>query len=270
DSVASVKFSYAVSNQFLHLYLNGSPNTTSAWLPATELLKPESSTQLNVGYVRKFTEKLTLESDVYFKQMNNLVLFYNTNFLRNQSPETNAIVGEGRSVGFENILKYKSASTQFWLGYTLSKFDRTFEGINDAETFDFDYNRLHNLKTTLIYHFERFVLSTNLVVASGNPFTLPNAKYRDINGRVVLSYDEINNYQSAPYFRSDIKIQYFVGDYYSDFTQSVELTLYNISANQNVSEIYSQLDKSRPNQAYQAVKVSNFYFFPSASYRLIF
>ncbi|MCB0735328.1 MAG: hypothetical protein KDC76_12145, partial [Bacteroidetes bacterium] len=55
---------------------------------------------------------------------------------------------------------------------------------------------------------------------------------------------------------------------YSDFNQCVELTIYNISGNENTSSIYTELDREQPGEKYIAQRESMFLFMPSISYKL--
>lgn len=268
DSISSFKFSAMRVNQFVHLYNNGSlESEVVVYIPADDVLKPEVSNQLSIGYARQIKSKVEWQWDAYYKTLDNQILFYNIDYFDKDAFSRNALIGKGTSYGLENFIKYNYLDFSAWFSYDISVSKRIFDDLNRGESFFYDYDRRHTFKTSFVMSFDQWIFSSNIVFASGNPFTLPNAKYRDIDGRLVLSYDEINNYRSKTYFRTDIKLQYFWG-LSEDFNHSFELTIYNLTANPNISNIYSELDRDFPNQKYRAMKVSNFLFMPSVSYKL--
>jgi len=268
DEKSSLKFSYMRANQFLHLYNNGSTDLeVIVWIPATDVLKPANSNQLTFGYTSKIKKNMEWQADAYFKTLGNQLLFYTIDYFDQEVFERNAISGKGTAYGIENYLKVSTEELSAWLSYDLSVSKRTFEALNRGESFFHDYDRRHTFKGNFVLNLERWILSLNTIVSAGNPYTLPNAKYRDLDGRLILSYDEINNYRSNTYFRTDVRFQYFWG-IYDEFNHSIELTLYNISGNKNASYIYSELDRDFPNQKYKALKESNFLVMPSISYKL--
>lgn len=268
DSISSFKFGFTRMNQFLHLYNNGgSTADIIVWIPADKVLKPENSNQFTLGYVRNVKNNWQFQADAYYKTLGNQLLFYSIQYFDDPNYERNALVGKGDGYGIETMMRYsdKALTAQFSYNYAIA--NRTFDQLNRGEKFAYDFDRRHVLKANMISSFDQWVFSVNVVAASGNPYTLPNAKYRDLEGRVVLSYDEINNYRAKTYFRVDTKLQYFWGGY-SDFNQCVELTIYNISGNENTSSIYTELDREQPGEKYIAQRESMFLFMPSISYKL--
>ncbi|MBI1306091.1 MAG: TonB-dependent receptor plug domain-containing protein [Bacteroidetes bacterium] len=266
DSVSTFKFSFTRMNQYVHLFNNGSTDgEIIAYLPANDRLKPQNSNQITIGYVRKINAHVQWMSDLYFKTLGNQVVFYSQ--FADDDLTQNSLVGKGKCYGFENWVKVNMNNLSIWLSYNLAVSNRTFDDLNRGQPFSFDFDRRNNFKYSMVFTQDRWILSMNIIALSGNPYTLPNAKYLDIDGRVVLSYDEINNYRSKAYFRSDIKLQYFWG-YYDDKSHCIEFMVYNLTANPNISNIYSALDKTASNQKYSAYKESQFVFFPSVSYKL--
>ena len=111
---------------------------------------------------------------------------------------------------------------------------------------------------------ENFVFSIIGVGATGNPFTLPTSKYRDLDGDVVLAYDEINNFRSTYHARLDAKFEW----HFSDEVQSLELSVYNLLGTRNVQSIFSERDDTTTNYKYTAYTRSSYSFLPFLTYRV--
>jgi hypothetical protein len=263
---SSLKLSYTRVNQFAHLYNTdgGSTDFYVIWLPAGNQLKPQSSHMLSFGYSSKLSDEVQFVSEVYAKTMANQPIFYAADLFNRRDMEGNALVGDGRAFGWENSIKYTKNRFMAYASLTTAVSSRRYEELNRGEWFSYDYDRRFIGKGGLVYAEDDFILSATGVYATGNPYTLPTAKYRDIEGNIILAYDEINNYRSTPHTRVDVKGEW----YFSDGVQSIELMIYNVLGARNVSSIYSQLDSNSMNQKYVAYTRSQFSFFPFITYRL--
>ncbi|MEZ4800385.1 MAG: TonB-dependent receptor [Flavobacteriales bacterium] len=73
----SVKASYAMMNQYLHLLSNtGVGLPTDLWVPATSKVRPQRSNQVAVGLAKDLSKpKLTITLEGYYKKMNNVVSY---------------------------------------------------------------------------------------------------------------------------------------------------------------------------------------------------
>lgn len=268
DSISSFKFSFMRVNQFVHLYNNGSTEQELiVWIPATSFLKPENSNQFTLGYARKIKKNWEWLSDVYYKTLGNQLLFYTIDYFDEDVFTRNAMVGKGSAYGWENYLKLNYESFSTWLSYNLSVSNRTFDELNRGEAFFFDYDRRHTVKANMVMSMEQWLISANLIVGTGNPFTLPNAKYRDLDGRLILSYESINNFRSNTYFRTDVKIQYFWGST-NGLNNSIEFCIYNLTSSPNAASIYAELDRDFSNEKYKVMQSTNFKIVPFVSYKL--
>lgn len=266
NSTSSVRFSYARLNQFVHLYNTGGIATGDyiSWLPATEYLKPQGSHIVTLSWLNAKSKNLRVKSEFYFKALSNQPIFYSADLFDRSDIEANSLNGTGKVIGWENSLKYTDDNTVFYLSATVSNANRKYETLNRGESFAFDYDRRFVAKGGFIFNLEEFILSANAIFATGNPFTLPTSKYRDINGDVVLAYDEINNYRAVYHGRVDVKIEYF----FDDDIQSLEFMIYNMLGTPNVSSIYSERDSNSTNYKYIAYSSQSFTFFPFLTYKV--
>ncbi|MGB1039230.1 MAG: hypothetical protein ACPGYY_11350, partial [Bacteroidia bacterium] len=71
----------------------------------------------------------------------------------------------------------------------------------------------------------------NYIIGSGQLFTLPIGKYRDIDGNTQLEYNTLNNYRSPLYQRLDISFVRLKDNY--DLGQEWRFYLYNALNSKN-------------------------------------
>ena len=71
----SIKASYALMNQYVHLLSNtGIGLPTDLWVPTTDRIKPQQSQQVAIGVAKDFTNQgLALTVEGYYKTMNNII-----------------------------------------------------------------------------------------------------------------------------------------------------------------------------------------------------
>ena len=263
---SSVKFSYSRMHQFMHLYNTDGTATDNfvVYLPASEKLKPQTSDIISLGYHTKPGKRTRFSSEAYYKILSNQPIFYAADLFDRDDMEANSLVGDGAVIGIENSFKYVGDNTIFWASATFSNATRKYAELNRGESFSFDYDRRVIGKIGYIVNLENFVFSVIGVGATGNPFTLPTSKYRDLDGDVVLAYDEINNYRSTYHARLDAKFEW----HFSDEVQSLELSVYNLLGTRNVQSIFSERDDTTTNYKYTAYTRSSYSFLPFLTYRV--
>ncbi|MCG8321237.1 MAG: TonB-dependent receptor [Cytophagales bacterium] len=130
----SVKASYSQMAQFLHLLTNpGLGLPTDLWVPATDKIAPQESSQYSLGFAYSLPE-LGLEATIegYYKELDNLIEYQEgANFLRlNEDWQDKVVSGRGESYGMEFFIRRNWDKMEGWLGYTLAWSNRTFEEIN--------------------------------------------------------------------------------------------------------------------------------------------
>ena len=108
NSSASIKASYVRNVQNMHLISNSTSNTpTDKWLSSSNLIKPEISDQVSLGYYKNLADnqyQLTVET--YYKWMQNQIDYRNgANVFTNQAIETQLLYGIGRAYGIEWLLR---------------------------------------------------------------------------------------------------------------------------------------------------------------------
>ena len=196
----SVKASYALMNQYIHLLSNtGIGLPTDLWVPTTDRVKPQQSQQVAVGIAKDFagnsafTKDLTLTVEGYYKQLSNIINYKEgASFLLIDDPtnaekirwEDNITAGRGWSYGAEFLLQKKAGRFSGWLGYTLSLTQWQFDDLNAGKPFFPRYDRRHDVSVVGIYEIsKRVTVSGTWVYGTGQALTLPRATYSALLNR---------------------------------------------------------------------------------------
>lgn len=257
----SLKGSYAMMNQYLHLLSNtGVGLPTDLWVPATDKVKPQQSQQVALGLAKDLPKKnLTITVEGYYKWMKNVLNYKEgANFL-NAGNNTNAeaqndwqdkvVSGTGLSYGAEFLIQKKVGKFTGWVGYTLSWTWLQFDSLNFGERYPARYDRRHDISVVGIYKInDHITLSCTWVYGTGNAITLPIASYgieqHTIQGTQQQSqpgdlwpytiggdYGKKNSFRMAPYHRMDIGIQFHKK--LKRCVRTFECSLYNVYSRQN-------------------------------------
>ncbi len=223
----AIKVSYSEMRQFIHLLTNsGVGLPTDLWVPSTKNVDPQFSRQLALGLAKSYDQyELSLEG--YYKEMDNLIEYENGASYMNTdtSWEDKIEFGNGESRGLEFLVRKNTGRLTGWIGYTLSESTRQFDDLNFGETFNYKYDRRHDIAITAHYQLgKNWEVASNWVYGTGNRISLPTSRhinptrgftYTDENGgsyffiadhyrNPVENFDERNNYQMQSYHRMDI------------------------------------------------------------------
>lgn len=177
DELNSIEFGFARTAQFIHLIATpivGYP--TDLWVPSTASAPPQLANMLHLNYQRIFKETWQFQTSIFARRFYNIIaLDDGSNPTQNLSEdwESQVVKGGGSAIGWELGLEKSKGKLQGGLQYTLSKSVRRFEGLNRNKEFPSNYDRLHDIKIRVNYHFNNKVqISALWTVASGLPFTV--------------------------------------------------------------------------------------------------
>ncbi len=220
DSRWSLKMSFNTMAQYINLLATEALSLpTDLWVPSTENVKPQRAWQVAAGVAKSFRDfEISVES--YYKKMKHVVsLKPGSSFLfgLDNNWENKITQGEGETYGAEFFVQRKTGKTTGWLGYTLSFNNRTFEEINNGNSFPFKYDRRHDIAIVLNHDFsDRISLSGSWVYGTGNAITLPFEKYDvfvpNSDGRgypyEIKQLGDKNRFRMTNYHRLDIGLQF--------------------------------------------------------------
>ncbi|MFA9393073.1 MAG: TonB-dependent receptor plug domain-containing protein, partial [Prolixibacteraceae bacterium] len=226
--------SYTQMNQFIHMlsYSNaGFPN--DYWMPATEMARPEFSTQVSVGMnVDLMKDRYTLSIVAYRKTMQNLIAFKDGASLYGNFDRWENVVevgGIGHSEGIELLFQKLKGRTTGWLSTTLAKSTRQFENINNGNAYPFKYDRRLDVSLVVNHQInEKVELSLVWNYGSGYPVTLAKGKYQFDYSNEMLVWADRNNFRMIDYHRLDaaVNFPYAIGKFDGKFSISI-LNVYN-------------------------------------------
>lgn len=267
----SIKTSYTRNVQNLHLMSNSTASSpTDIYILNSLNTKPEIADQIALGYFYNFNDNAyEFSAETYYKNMQNQIEYRNGTDLRgNQNVEADLIYGKGRAYGLELFLKKKYGKFNGWIGYTISKTERQFDQINEANWFNARQDRPHDLSVVGIYKLgKRWVLSSTFVYSSGNAVTFPQGKYL-IDGQTVFYYGVRNSDRTPAAHRLDFSAT-LEGKPNKRFKSSWNFGVYNLYDRKNPFSIEF---RDNPNNISQtnAVQTSLFGIVPSVTWNFKF
>lgn len=190
----SLKASYSMMNQYLHLLSNsGFGLPTDLWVPATNRVKPQRAQQVALGLAKDLKIKeadFLVSLEGYYKKSKNIIgykegaSFLNVTDLdptntAKYTYEDAVTSGSAESYGAEFFFQKKAGRLTGWVGYTLSWTWLTFKEVNFGERFPARYDRRHDISVVGIYKLsDKISLSAVWVYGTGNAITLPLATYQ--------------------------------------------------------------------------------------------
>ncbi len=272
DAQSSIKAAYTRTCQFVHLIQSSTISMpTDYWMPSTNKTKPQTCSQLSVGYFRNFQENnYETSAEVYYKNMQNQIDYENgANLFLNTNLESYLLYGHSRSYGLELYAKKNTGNLTGWISYTLSKTEKQFQGINSGTWYPVRYDRTHDFSIVAMYAFtEAWQASATWVYSTGDAVTYPSGKYL-IDGEYVAYYTERNGYRMPAYHRMDIGVTY-TKEKKDRFQSQWSFSIYNVYNRKNAYMIYFEsVDEENPD-ILQAVKITLFPIIPSIAWNFSF
>ena len=133
------------------------------------------------------------------------------------------------------------------MSYGYSRSFRNFEDLEDDE-YEYNFDRPHMLKlyVNITNPISEWNFGFNYIIGSGQLFTLPIGKFRDINGDTQLEYNTLNNYRSNTYQRFDISVIRLNNSY--GLEQEWRFYLYNALGHKNPLNVAASFDSTNFSQ----------------------
>jgi len=269
NATTALKASYVRNTQNLHLISNSvSSSPTDRWVANTNIIKPEISDQVSIGYYKDLAPfELTVET--YYKTMEHQIDYRNgANIYTNQPIETQLLFGKGRAYGLEWLLRKRTGRFTGWISYTLSKTERKIDGINDNQWYNARQDRTHDIAVVGTYKLSRkWTLSADWVFYTGDAVTFPSGKYK-VDGDVYFYYTKRNGYRMPNYHRLDIGATLLLKQK-KKFSSEMNFSIYNAYGRENAYQISFREAKNDPSRT-EAVQTTLFRLIPSISYNFKF
>lgn len=271
----SLKGSYALMNQYIHLLSNsGIGLPTDLWVSSTAKVKPQISQQVAIGSTHNLGNgKFEFSAESYYKIMDNLIEYKEGASFIGTTDWQNTVEtdGRGEAYGVELLLRKKRGKTTGWLGYTLAWSNRQFSNLNNGEEFPYRYDRRHDISVVLNHQFsKRFDLGLTWVYGTGNSFTAPVARISlpGLGSGYSPVYDRFsdrNSLKMPAYHRLDLGFNWHYKTKWGE--ASWNISLYNAYSRQNPFFLYLSSNYEGERRVNQ---VSLFPIIPSVSYQFKF
>ena len=283
NETQSLKFSFANTAQYLQLATtSGASFPSDLWVPVSKRIKPGRANQIAFGYFRNFKANVyEFSAEAYYKSLTNQIEFKpGANLLLNANLENEMIFGKGKAYGLELFFQKKEGRLTGWIGYTISRTDRTFAELNQGKTFPYRYDRTHDLSIVGSYKInKKWDFSAVFVYGTGNALTLPVGRLTynlGFNGTLnqpiftnVDLYGAVNDFRLPSYHRLDINFNYTPKPKSTKkFKSNWNFGLYNVYNRYNPYFIY--LNVNEDTQKIQGKKVFLFPIVPSINWNIKF
>ncbi|MBL0051186.1 MAG: TonB-dependent receptor [Bacteroidetes bacterium] len=291
NSRSSLKASFTQNYQYIHLASVSSVSLpTDVWVPSSDRVKPQKSTQYALGYFRNFLDDMFESSvEVYYKDMRNQIEYrdgasQDEDVKNNQ--DNNFVFGKGWSYGAEFFLKKVYGDFNGWIGYTLAYTNRQFDEKNLGKAFPAKYDRRHDVSIVLIYSpNKKWTFGATWVYATGNATTLPQDRYLFVGAldvsnptfsgfgagnQIYNSFTPNNSFRLKPYHRLDLSATYYPKPR-KRYEASWNFSIFNAYNRYNPYFIYFDASTSSGGDlSVQAKQVSLFPIIPSVTYNFNF
>ena len=270
----TLKAGYARNVQNLHLLSNSlASSPTDLYVPTSRNVRPELADQLSAGYFRTLGAQrdYSVSAEVYYKWLQRQIDYRDgSQLLVGQDVESTLLFGRGRAYGLELLLRKDTGRLTGWVGYTLSKSERQFAGLNAGAWFNARQDRPHELSVVAVHQLTpRWSLSGTFVASTGNAVTYPVGK-TFVAGQTVSVYGPRNADRLPAYRRLDVGATYEKPRRTGRrFHSSWNFSVYNALGRQNPFLIIFETVPDDPTRT-QAVSTALFRFVPSATYNFSF
>ena len=227
----TIKMAYSRIHQNIHCVTGNVINIyADRWIVSTGKLQPAKSDQFDVGIARSFLDGMLETSiDAYYKKMSNLAMMKRNISVEGMVENITdldllANGGNGKAMGIEFLLTKTRGSLTGFIGYSLSRNQKQFDGINKGEYFLADNDRTHSFSISLNWAVsDKFSISANWAIATGAPITVPVGYMYNEDGRFSYVYDGISNYRMKPYHRLDVGFNFVKSLHWGERTFTISV-----------------------------------------------
>lgn len=269
---ASLKGGLTFTNQYLHLVSNSTSTLPAdVWVPSTERVKPQQGVQYALGFFKNLSNnRYEFSLEVYYRDLKNQI-DYRENYVDNPAAdlESEFVFGRGTAYGSEWFINKKQGSLTGWVGYTLSRTERTFPDINNGEVFPAVYDRTHDISVVVNYELsKKWQFGAVFVYGTGQAYTPLRSLYF-IDQNLVQEYGVRNSARIQPYHRMDLSATFVPRpDQKGRLSSSWAFSVYNLYNRRNPFFIYYDLETNASAGTAQAkaYKVSLFPVIPSITW----
>ncbi|MEO6132316.1 MAG: TonB-dependent receptor [Saprospiraceae bacterium] len=269
---SSLKGGITSTTQYLHLVSNSSSTLPAdVWVPSSEIVKPQRGWLYALGYFQNLQNNgYEASIEAYYKSLHDQI-DYRESFVDNSvdQVEDEFVFGKGKAYGLEFFIRKNKGDLNGWLGYTLSRTDRTFPDIEGGRVFPATYDRTHDMTFVTNYTINpRLTAGLVFIYATGRTFT-PVERLYVIGSNLQTDYGPRNSQRLEPYHRMDISLTWIPkGGEQKKFKSNWVFSIYNVYNRKNTFFTYTDYttDLEMGDATIKAYKVSIFPILPSITW----
>lgn len=237
---ARVQAGYGRYYQYLTLVTNALFSAFDFWLTTDNNVAPSYGDQFLAGLKTQPADNLELDVELYYRTMRNLFELDQriTDYAGLPYSET-LLFGDGFAYGAEVLLRRPEGRVNGFIGYTLGRTARRFQGFEDGELFPPKYDRTHDLTAVLNVDFAPGWRATGVFTyATGQAYTQPEAQYQLVNPPYTSSTPDVfvsdfNAARLPPYHRLDIGVRR-TGSFFGIGQYEAQVQLVNAYGRRNI------------------------------------
>ena len=168
---------------------NTSSRSNNLWtLAGFELHPLLKSTQYSLGITRKGTGTI-FDLDFYSRQLGGVTTF---NFGYVDRNDSDYHLGEASILGVDLFIQKSWNNLNLWTNYSYQDNQNRFDDLKGGLWFNSNFMVNHLLTIGVNYNYKGWNLSTNYILRSGVPYSVPSG-YQIINQNAVLNYETLNS-----------------------------------------------------------------------------
>jgi hypothetical protein len=269
----ALKAAYTRTTQHIHLLSTSSGNNpTDKWIPNTNNIRPEIGDQVSAGWFHDIVRgenTIQVSAEAYYKWLQNQIDYRNGSDLQaNNLVEGDLLFGIGRAYGVEFLVRKNTGRFTGWVGYTLSRTERSIEGIDDGAWYAARQDRTHDISIVGMYELnQRVSVSALWTYQTGNAVTVPSGKY-ELDGDVIFAYTARNSSRLPAYHRLDLSLVLKKRPE-AKYEGSWAFSLFNAYGRMNPFSVAFETDPTDPSRT-RTMQTSLFRWVPSVSYNFTF
>ena len=259
DANEAGKFTLRYGLKRQNLFQVGLTNTglpVEFWIPAGKLQAPQWSHNFSLAYNVNFLDNAwSVSAELYYKLLynqleyvGNIYEIYNGNY----SLENSVLRGRGRTYGFNVMLQRNKGPLTGWISYSFAPSKRTFDamdGFRDGAEYSSSHERLHELDVVATYDFGSWDVGGSFILASGLPYTRPEAFYL-IGNRLVCNYGKYNGERLPSYVRMDLSANWYIRKTARGKT-GLNFSIYNVLCIKNAVSYGIHINKDKQSYSFR-------------------
>lgn len=238
----NLKFSYARTNQGIHLLSNTSVSLPKdVWIPADKNIYPVKSDIYSIGFQQTLNIKknIIFSIESYYKEQYNIIDYIdNADLKMNKDLPTQVRHSIRFAYGIETMIEKNFGKLTGWISVCYSHVKQKVKDINNGLFYFPRYEKPYSISILLNYNLsKRISLNSVFKFSSGGYITIPAGVFY-YNGGIFNYYNKRNGYELPFYHRLDLGVK-ILSEERKKLKSEWNIGIYNIYNRKNIFSLYS-------------------------------